>query len=175
MTAPVLTTERIELRPFAREDGEALHALFTDAEVRRWLLDGDVVPRAWVDDEIASSEARFARGWCGLWTIREPPSEAVVGFVGFRPFFNPPEQQLLYGLLPSHWGRGFATEAARAAVAHAFETLGFAEVRAATDVPNAASMEVLLRLGFEEWKRTEEGPAGTAFFRLAAARWRPVR
>jgi RimJ/RimL family protein N-acetyltransferase len=48
-------------------------------------------------------------------------------------------------------------------------------VRAATDVPNAGSIAVLRRLGFEEWKRTEDGPAGTLRFRLGAERWRADR
>jgi RimJ/RimL family protein N-acetyltransferase len=169
---PVLTTERLELRPFRLEDGEALHALFTDADVRRWLLDDTVVPRGWVDEEIAESEARFAAGGGGLWALREPPAESLIGFVGFRPFFEPAQMQLLYALLPAAWGRGLATEAATAATAYAFDTLGFEEVRAATDTPNTASIAVLERLGFREWTRSEEGPAGTVFFRLGIERWR---
>ena len=163
----MLTTARLELRPFRLEDADALHALFTDADVRRWLLDDEVVPRAWVDEEIAESEARFAAGGCGLWALREPPAEAVIGFVGFRPFFEPPEMQLLYGLVPTAWGRGLATEAAHTAMAYGFDTVGFHEVRAATDVPNTASIAVLERLGFEEWGRSEEGVAGTVFFRVS--------
>lgn len=140
--------------------------------MRRWLLDGEVVPRAWVDEEIAQSEARFAAGGCGLWALREPPAEAVIGFVGFRPFWDPPELELVYGLHPARWRRGLATEAAWAATDYAFGTLGFHEVRAATDTPNTASMAVLERLGFEEWRRSEEGVAGTVFFRVGVRRWR---
>jgi [ribosomal protein S5]-alanine N-acetyltransferase len=169
---PVLTTARLELRPFEPADAEALHGVLTDADVRRWLLDGEVVPRAWVDEEIAESEARFAAGGGGLWALREPPAEAVIGFVGFRPFFEPPEMQLLYGLVPAVWGRGLATEAAHTAMAYGFDTVGFDDVRAATDVPNTASIAVLERLGFEEWKQSDEGPAGTVFFRLGVERWR---
>ena len=80
-------------------------------------------------------------------------------------FFEPPELQLLYGLLPSVWSRGYATEAARAVMRHALDDLGFDEIRAATDVPNHASVRVLERLGLREWKRSEDGPRGTVFFR----------
>ena len=187
-TGPVLTTSRLELRPFAPEDGEALHALFTNAGVRRWLLDGELVAREWVDGEIERSAARFAGGGCGLWSIREPgpieepdagvsggvpraPAE-LVGFVGFRHFWDPPELELVYGLHPSVWGRGLAVEAGRAAMSYAFDELGFGEVLAATDAPNTASIAVLERLGFEEWKRTDDGPAGTVHFRITERRWR---
>jgi [ribosomal protein S5]-alanine N-acetyltransferase len=172
--APVLTTERLELRPFRHGDADALHALFTDADVRRWLLDDTVVPREWVEAEIAGSEVRFGGGGCGLWTLREPPADAVIGFVGFRHFWDPPELELVYALRPARWGRGLATEAARAATAYAFDTLGLREVHAATDVPNAASIAVLERLGFQEWKRSDEGVAGTVFFRVSVERWREI-
>lgn len=153
--------------------------------MRRWLLDGDVVPPEWVAQEIERSEQRFANGGCGLWTMRarsdvdadegtlgrQAPG-GLLGFVGFRHFWDPPELELVYGLHPSVWGRGLATEAGRAAMAHAFDGLGFVEVLAATDVPNTASIAVLRRLGFEEWRRTDDGPKGTAFFRVSEARWR---
>jgi ribosomal-protein-alanine N-acetyltransferase len=168
----LLTTARLELRPFRPVDAEALHALFTNAGVRRWLLDDELVSREWVDGEIAASEARFAAAGCGLWALREPPAGDVIGFLGFRHFWDPPELELVYGLHPSAWGRGLATEAGRVAMGYAFDTLGFGEVRAATDAPNLASIAVLERLGFEESRRTDDGPAGTVFFRLRAVRWR---
>lgn len=171
MDAPALTAGRLELRPFGVVDADELHALFTDAAVRRWLLDDQLVSRQWIDGEITASDARFAAGSCGLWALRERGRMPVVGFVGFRPFFDPPELQLLYGLLPSHWGRGFATEAAGAALDYAFGALGFGEVRAATDAPNIASVAVLERLGMREWKRTEEGSHGTVFFVVSADEW----
>jgi len=170
--ARTLSTERLELRPWKADDGDELHALFADPGVRLWLLDDQVMPREWVDDEIAASTARFAEGTCGLWALREEPSGAIVGFAGFRPFWEPPELELLYGLHPSRWGRGYATEAARAALDYAFGSLELPEVRAATDVPNTASIAVLTRLGFHEWKRTDHGPQGTIRFELSVGRWR---
>ena len=171
---PVVVTSRLELRPFAPADGEALHALFTNDGVRRWLLDDALVEREWVDGEIAESARRFAAGGCGLWVLREPPAGALVGFAGFRPFWDPPQLELVYALHPSVWGRGLATEAGRAAIAYGFDTVGFTEVLAATDAPNTASVAVLGRLGFEEYTRTSDGPAGTIRFRIDAARWRSL-
>jgi RimJ/RimL family protein N-acetyltransferase len=76
---------------------------------------------------------------------------------GYRPFFEPPELQLLYGLLTSVWGRGLATEAA--------------ERWSMTALPNTASLRVLERLGMAEWKRTDEGTDGTRFFHVTRAGW----
>jgi RimJ/RimL family protein N-acetyltransferase len=172
-SAPVLTTERLTLRPFDVADVPELLELFTDADVRRHLLDDIIVSREWVEEEIASSRARFGDDSCGLWALRKHGEERIVGFVGFRPFFGPPELQLLYGLLPSHWGRGYATEAAAAAIDFAFGVLGLQEVRAASDAPNVASIALLRRLGMRERLRTADRMSGegTVFFGLAASDW----
>jgi len=169
---PLITTARLTLRPFGGEDVGELYRLFTDANVRRHLLDDVVVSREWVADEIASSQARFAESGDGLWTLTDHAREGIVGFVGFRPFFDPPEHQLLYGLLPSHWGRGYATEAAAAAIDYAFGVLGQEEVRAASDAPNTASIAVLTRLGMHESLRMSDGARDTVFFRMLASEWR---
>lgn len=151
------TTARLELAPVREDDVPALLALFRDPEVRRYLLDGRVVEEAWVRGEVEASRQRFTDGGAGLWAIRRRGEAAVVGFVGFRAFFDPPRMQLLYGLSPSSWGRGYATEAAEAACRYAFDVLGWDEVAAATDLPNAASIRVLERLGMARRETTDEG------------------
>lgn len=157
------STERLDLAPIGLSDAAALLHVFRDTDVRRYLLDGKSVSAEWVTAEIRASERRFESGGAGLWAVRRRGDPWVVGFVGFREFFEPPELQLLYGLLPDHWGRGLATEAAGAACRFAFETLGCTEVRAAIDVPNTASGAVLERLGFRLDRTTDDG---TAFYRL---------
>ncbi|MDH3734740.1 MAG: GNAT family N-acetyltransferase, partial [Gemmatimonadota bacterium] len=118
---------------------------------------------------IDSSRASFAgEGW-GLWAVRLSDSDVVAGFAGFRHFFDPPEVQLLYGLAPDFWGRGLATEAARAVVDYAFEQLDFEVVVAATDVPNVSSVRVMERLGMTFDRATDEGEHGTVYYRLTSA------
>ena len=167
MTA--LATPRLALAPFAAADAEALLALFRDPDVRRYLLDDELVEPAWVEGEIAASAERFAGGGLGLWLARRDAD--AIGFVGFRPFFAPPVEQLLYGLLPACTGQGFAVEMADAVVAVAFAAWR-ETVRASVDAPNAASVRVLERLGFVEVGRAP-GPHGeTRHFTVHRGGWR---
>ena len=180
---PQLATARLELRPFTRPDAAELLEIFRDVDVRRWLLDGAVLPLAWLNDEIAASDARFAASGAGLWSIRRSHAsgpvaaneaqgpQPIIGFAGFREFFDPPQLQLLYGLLPSCWGQGLATEAARCVCDHAFDHLGFDVIAAATDIPNTASIAVMQRLGMRCVRRSDDGPAGAAFYAIGREAW----
>ncbi|NNL29640.1 MAG: GNAT family N-acetyltransferase [Gemmatimonadetes bacterium] len=161
-----MATPRLRLMPVRDGDLPALLTLFNEPEVGRYLLDGHPVSQAWVQAEIAASRDRFASSSAGLWAIREHAEDTLLGVVGYRPFFDPPELQLVYALRPSSWGRGLATEAARAALDHGFEALAFDEVRAATDAPNEASIRVLEQLGMAPWKTTPGTPWDTIFFRV---------
>jgi ribosomal-protein-alanine N-acetyltransferase len=161
-----LVTARTVLLPFADADLSELVAVFQDPMVRRYLLDDDVVSAEWVRAEIQGSRERFDGAGTGLWAIRLTGRSTIVGFVGFREFFAPPQLQLLYGLLPQHWGKGLATEAATAVCDHALGELGLAEVAAATDLENEASARVLLRLGMKQVRTSAAGAGGTAFYVL---------
>jgi ribosomal-protein-alanine N-acetyltransferase len=167
----VIATERTLLRPFAASDAEDLLTLFRDPDVRRYLLDDVLISASWMHDEIVASDTRFAHAGTGLWSIRLAGDTSIIGFVGFRTFFDPPELQLLYGLLPGYWGRGLATEAAARICHRAFQELGFFEITAAIDIPNQASARVLRRLGMRQVRTSNDGAAGTAFFAVSRDYW----
>ncbi len=101
-----------------------------------------------VRKRIAESEASFARDGFGSFTLalREPPQE-IVGFAGLRRFGPAGEVEILYALLPSRWGRGLATEAARAVLRFGLEDAGVLEILAGADLENAASFRVMERAG----------------------------
>ena len=166
-----LTTARLSLAAFSADDTSELLDLFRDRSVRRYLLDDMEVDSDWVRSEIEASSHRFRHSGAGLWTLRKINESRIIGFAGFREFFDPPELQLLYGLLPTAWGQGLATEAAHAVVAFGFERLGMRTIRAATDLPNGASIRVLRRLGMKRVEETRDGWAGTVFFELSRSTW----
>lgn len=160
------------MSPFSESDAEELLALFRAPDVRRYLLDDSLVSAEWVREEIEASKARFCASGAGLCAVRLTGQTGIAGFVGFRGFLEPPRLQLLYGLLPIFWGEGLATEVAERICKYAFEDLDFAEILAATDVPNKASASVLGRLGMRLERTTSAGPSGTALYRLDRESWK---
>jgi [ribosomal protein S5]-alanine N-acetyltransferase len=149
-----IETERLHLRPCVEGDVDALHRLWTDAQVRRYFWDDAVIERARAAEVIESSVESFGAHGFGQWVISPKGGEDLIGFCGLRHFGEPPEVELLYGLAPSFWGRGLATEAACAMLCDGFGRLGLGRIYAGTDPPNAASVRVMERAGMSFDRRT---------------------
>ncbi len=142
----VLTTERLVLRPVTAHDHAVLMAHWILPDVRRYLFDGEALSPAEVAETIEDSVQDFAAGGYGIWIIQEEHGTALVGTTGLRPL-DDLGLEIFYSLTPGSWGKGYATEAARAVVEHALGPLGLPEVLAEVDEGNAASIAVVRRLG----------------------------
>lgn len=135
-------------RPLSLADASTFHRLLIDPHVRRYLLDGEIVDREWSDEAIADSDRLFAARGLGLWLMFEADDEDPMGFCGFRVFAEmSQEPQLIYALVESAAGQGYATEAGKACLAVA-AAQGLTTVTAAVDEPNIDSIRVLEKLGF---------------------------
>lgn len=162
-----LETDRLRLRPCELADLDALHSLFTDPEVRRFLWDDRVIARGETAGVIEASVASFASHGFGQWLAFSREDDALVGFSGLRLVDGTTDVELLYALAPSHWGRGLASEAARAVLQHGFATLGMTRILARADAPNAASLRVMQRLGMRFERRGLEHGLDTVCYSLA--------
>jgi ribosomal-protein-alanine N-acetyltransferase len=142
----VLTTERLVLRPVTRQDHAGLLAHWTTPEVRRFLFDGMIQTPAEITQAIEDSTRNFAAAGYGLWLIQETGATEVAGTAGLRPLEDL-GLEIIYSLAPGAWGKGYATEAARALVEYALGPLGLPDVLAEVDEGNSASVAVVERLG----------------------------
>ena len=98
------------------------------------------------------------RQWYALWRIRTKDGMHI-GDLCFKGVSAEGSTEIGYGILPEYWGRGYATEAAAAAVSWALRQPGIASVEAETDSGNIASQRVLEKLGFTATGQMgEEGP-----------------
>ena len=164
-----LRTQRLRLRPITASDRCALHALWTEPEVRRFLWDDRVIDLATVDGLIERSATSFVAAGYGHFALREGEGTALIGTCGLHRTAPSTEPELLYSLTLGCWGRGLASEAARAVVKDAFGRLGLSRVLARADVPNRASIAVMQRLGFEYEGEREEGGLRLVSYSLTRA------
>ena len=169
-----LQTTRLRLVPLELGHVAVMHELSVDPEVRRYLFEGHIIPIQQVEDMIATSERCFAERGVGFYAMyiaieSDPNDGAFVGFCGLREFESSEDIELLFGMQPRFWGRGFGQEAARAVMQYGFDQCGFESVRAAADTPNQRSVRVLQRLGMSFCERREWHGLDTMFYEMSAS------
>ena len=150
MRVPELATARLVLRGWRESDLAPLAEINADPEVMRHL--GGPVGRTASDMLVG----RFLQKWeeeprFGWWAAEAVPERRLIGFVGLaRPDFEDwpgPCVEIGWRLGRAWWGRGLATEAARACLDHAFRAVRLEEVLSFTTPANAPSQRVMARLG----------------------------
>ena len=134
------------LRTYQQSDLAPLVAMNADPDTMRYL--GGPTPPARSLARAAEAQKAFAGGTLGFLPIERREDGAFLGLAGLgRLDWYPDDEEVGWRLLPEHRGRGYATEAGRAWLDHAFQTLDVARVISVADVPNVASQAVMRRLG----------------------------
>jgi RimJ/RimL family protein N-acetyltransferase len=146
-----LETERLLLRPLRAGDAEAMQVMNGDAEVMRYIGSGAPLTPAETEARTAKAAAHWdAHGW-GVFAAVETATDTLVGWAALAtPHFLPeilPVTELGWRIRRDRWGRGYAPEAARAALGFAFGELGLDRVVSCIHSANAASIRVAEKLG----------------------------
>jgi RimJ/RimL family protein N-acetyltransferase len=165
--ATVLETERLIMRHWTPAEARTLFAFASDPETMRYIGDG----RAWTDiarahEWITRRVADYEALGYSPFAVVERASGRIVGSCGLTYIATLDEIDLGYVFERASWGRGYATEAARAALHDGFERLGFAEVTANTVPEHYVSRRVLEKIGFEfrGLRRYEGDEEDSAFY-----------
>ncbi len=149
LPAPSLRTARLRLRAFEDSDANALFALHSSAYVLRYWDAPPWSERVRATRFIAACRQMAQEGTGVRLAVDRVCDEAFIGWCSLTSW-NPDYRSTLLGYCytDAAWGNGYATEAARALLRWAFDTLDLNRVQAATDTRNVASARVLEKLGF---------------------------
>jgi RimJ/RimL family protein N-acetyltransferase len=170
MTGPRLETARLILRPPVEGDLDDWAALDADERVTTWI--GGPQDRAASWRGLATVAGMWALRGCGLFSVIEKESGAWVGRAGPWTPEGALGTEIGWAFAGAAQGRGYATEAARAAMDWAFGTLGWTEVIHGIDAGNTASIAVAQRLG-SSWLRAAAEPDGrvTQIYGQSRSQW----
>lgn len=179
----LLETSRLVLRRFGPDDVELLVDLDSDPEVMRFITGGLPTSREEIEREVLPAFlAHYDRSHgYGFWAAVEKGSQEFVGWFHLRPGHGAPpdEPELGYRLRHSAWGRGLATEGARALIDVAFTKLGARRVVAETMAVHLASRRVMEQAGMklvrefhQDWPYRIEGEElGDVEYAITRAEW----
>jgi ribosomal-protein-alanine N-acetyltransferase len=118
-----------------------------------------VISRERAEATVRAGIESFERNGFGFWGVFEKCSAPLIGFCGLRRIGETRDVELLYGIDPRLWRRGYATEAAGAVLRWAFTSTDLTRIFAGADPPNLASFRVMEKLGmrFVGNRRTAAG------------------
>jgi RimJ/RimL family protein N-acetyltransferase len=169
----ILTTERLRLVPFADEHLSALNLLGSDIEVMRYV-GGRTESLEDTQAAIERVKARWAEWGYSWWAFFEQASGELVGAGCIQHLGREKANPLEIGwrLRRDRWGRGLASEAARTMAAFAFDALHAPLLRAICHPDNAASAQLMKRLGMrysgvEHWNDMD-----CLAYEISAEEWR---
>ncbi|MEG3850432.1 GNAT family N-acetyltransferase [Microcoleus sp. herbarium19] len=162
----ILESDRLVLKPIVENDLNTLHQIFTDSYVRRYLCDDEIWSLERVASMLEENKQLWAEKQFGLWFVETKSDREIIGFVGLWYFFDEPQPQLIYALLPKALKKGYATEASTKILEYGFDELGFDYLVASCDRPNIESQKLAERLGMKqvEARMVHENPI--LFFRI---------
>jgi RimJ/RimL family protein N-acetyltransferase len=178
-----LETARLRLRRWRESDAAAFAALNSDPQVMEYFP--AVLSEAECAFVLEQIEAGFELNGFGIWALEELDGGRFIGLTGlsvvpFAAAFTP-AVEVGWRLVREAWGRGYATEAAAAALGFGFEQAGLAEIVSFTSSTNVRSIAVMERLGMH---RDDAGDfahpqidaghvlAPHVLYRLGAEEWR---
>jgi len=145
----VIQTPRLRLRRWLPTDLEPFAAMNADPRVAEFLP--TPLTRETSEALVARAEAMFDQRGFGLWAVEIPGVTPFAGFIGLTtPRFDAhfqPSVEIGWRLAAESWGKGYATEGARAALSYGFETIGLEEIVSMTVPANQRSRHVMEKIG----------------------------
>ena len=186
MMGVTIETARLRLRSWRAEDLAPFAALNADPAVMKYFP--KPLDRAESDATVGRIDAHFGRHGFGFWAVEIKDGGPFIGMVGLVvPLWTAsftPCVEIGWRLAAAHWGRGYASEAAAAALDHGFGALGLDEIVSCTLPANRRSRAVMERLGMRRSVADDfdhpSVPAGHpmvrhVLYRIDAATWRAAR
>lgn len=168
MSSVVLESARLRLTCWSADDYAQLRPLAINPEVMRYVTGGT----PWSDEQIHDFVARQLRtyathGFC-RWRLIRKSDDAFLGFCGAGFWRDQPDTELGWWLAPVHWRQGYATEAARVALADMFDRVQLERITSVAMVDNRASIHVMEKIGLHREHEFED--YGFRLVRYALAR-----
>ncbi len=148
-----IQTERLVLRRWRSEDHSPFAAICADPEVMAFIGDGSTQTAEQASGLVEHAEKNWAENGYGLFAVELLETGELIGFAGLaQPNFMPellPSVEIGWRLGKAHWGMGYATEAAEAALAFANRSPSIEEIVSVCQLGNVASVRVMEKIGLK--------------------------
>lgn len=154
MVKHLIETDRFFIRPLVAEDANGIFELDSNPKAHTYLGKNPIKILAEAENVVRFIQKQYKELGIGRWAIIEKTTGNFVGWTGFKYITEPINNHvnyydLGYRLIERYWGKGIATETAKACLKYGFEVLKLNEVYGICDIKNTASKNILQKCGLE--------------------------
>ncbi len=148
---PTLETERLRLREIVHSDVQEIFDCFSNQDVTRYYGQDPITELKQAEQFIEFFAKNYKEKRGIRWGIELKEREGLIGTIGFNAWSpNHKRAEVGYELNPLFWRKGYATEAIPKVISYGFNELGLTRIGAVVFLENAASNDLLIKLGFEK-------------------------
>jgi len=169
----LIETERLLMRPPARDDLPALIQMRSDEDVSRYLGGAAMQSPEALDKRLDFYINCHTRYGFAMGALLRKADGAMIGWGGLQPLEETGEIEVGYSFAKAHWGRGYATETAAAWLRYGFERAGLARIVAVASPENTASRRVMEKLGMRYEKTEPHYGADCVFYAISREEFEP--
>lgn len=149
-----IETDRLILREIVANDAEGMFALDADADVHRYLGNNPIKTQEEARKNIDFIRQQYIDNGIGRWAVVEKDSDKFIGWAGLKFVTEETNRHINfydigYRFIKKYWGKGYATEAAKATLTYGFEKLSLPTIFAMADVNNTGSNRILTKIGLK--------------------------
>ncbi len=163
----IVSTNRLLLRQFREEDLGAYAKIMGDHMVGKWLPKGDGYTREETKRSLKSILEHWDKYDFGIWAVVNKKKDVLLGRCGLNWIAETSEVEVDFVLAKNHWGRGYATEAAKAALTYGFEVLKLDRIIALAKPENTSSRRVIEKIGMRYTKNAEYWGITCAYYEIS--------
>ncbi len=162
----IIETERLILREMVADDAPGMLELHSNPEVQKYTGEDVITSTKEIHTKIKEFQTRDADRGYGRWVTVLKDGNQFVGWAGLAYLAEFDEIDIGYRFLPQYWGLGIATEASRAILAYAFDTLKLERIIAIAMKEHQGSIKVMKKVGmeFEKFAPYEVGSKDAAWY-----------
>jgi ribosomal-protein-alanine N-acetyltransferase len=170
---PEIETAPLTLRQFTAADFDEVAAMRGDAVVMRYIGKGTPQDEQQAKTWLEKNESRWEQHSLGMWAVTPKDEKTLLGWCGLAMLDETDEVEVGYGFAHAHWGKGIASEGARASLRYGFETLGLNRIVAVALPENTASRRVMEKLGMKYEREAYYYSCDVAYYAISRDEFKP--
>ena len=166
-----IETDRLVLRPLRREDFEPYARIMGAREVGYWFPKGDGYTREESEKSLNAILKHWSKHDFGIWAITDKTNGVLIGRCGLNFIDETSEVEVDFVLAPNSWGKGYGTEAAKAALEYGFQKLNLQNIIALAKPENIASRRVIEKIGMQFKRNAEYWGITCVYYSISKAQY----